>query len=665
MPCHVDNSASVDKSLIMKRKNITDAIVESLSLLAIVVGVLFIVRLHFCYLFESVATFSDNAKSLPLLILNAFRFDLQVATYFTLPAFMLFLLQVFINGDRYCAFRAKFNRIYTVFISVIIFIIGISDNQFYLNFKSHFNVVAFDFFDEEPAVLIKGIADEAPMLLLVLGIAILSFVSLWAQRRLARLSDKVTGKIGYIVLLVIFIILIPSGMRGSYGTFTLRYEDVYVSPSMQLNDCVPNALFMLRKAYSEKRKQFALDDESTIAKQYGFDSVSDIFSARKAEKGYLPTDSVPIEKLMFGTTGTAPMPNYNVVLIVTESWSNRLVEYDSIYGVDLLCGMRRHLSEDIVFRNFISAQNATIDAVETFTVNSMHEHLFTSKYRNIEYPCASARMFLQNGYETSFISGIEIAWRNLMEVLPHQGFQNVVGKFELLKERPNAECNKTWGVYDHEMLDYVFSKLTEKSDKPRFIMALTSTSHTPFEFPQDYPLPQIDFGRFPQGAFSVDEKIVGNYLKGFQYESQALGEFMSKIKNSDLAYNTVVMITGDHNIRLILPYDGIDEKWRYSVPLYVYIPQSDRQSVNIDTSRYGSHHDIMPTIANLTLSNAEYFDDGQNLFADSLPNGAYGINAKYEFISPDADSAFMRKRIDVQQSLKKIYFQRLFLNGSR
>ena len=110
----------------MKRKNITDAIVESLSLLAIVVGVLFIVRLHFCYLFESVATFSDNAKSLPLLILNAFRFDLQVATYFTLPAFMLFLLQVFINGDRYCAFRAKFNRIYTVFISVIIFIIGTS-----------------------------------------------------------------------------------------------------------------------------------------------------------------------------------------------------------------------------------------------------------------------------------------------------------------------------------------------------------------------------------------------------------------------------------------------------------------------------------------------------------------------------------------------------------
>lgn len=649
----------------MKRKNITDAVVECLSLMAIVISVLFLVRLHFCYLFESVSVFSDNAKSLPLLILNAFRFDLQVATYIMLPSLLLFVLQIFFNGGGYCAFRAKFNRIYTVFIAVLSFIVGISDNQFYLNFKSHFNIVAFDFFDEEPAVLIKGIVDEAPMLLLVSGIVVLSLVSLWAQRRLARLSDKVTRKSSFIILLVVFVLLIPSGIRASYGTFTLRYEDVYVSPSMQLNDCVPNAIYMLRKAYSEKKKQFALEDEASIARKYGFDSVSDIFSARKAEKGYLPTDSVPIENLMFTVTDTAPMPDYNVVLIVAESWSNRLIEYDSAYGVDLLCGMRRHLSEDIVFRNFISATNGTIDAVESFTVNSAHEHLFTSKYRNIEYPCASARMFLQNGYETSFVSGIEIAWRNLMEVLPHQGFQSVVGKYELLKERPYAECNKTWGVYDHEMLDYVFDKLSEKSDKPRFIMALTSTSHTPFEFPENYTLPEIDFAKYPQGAFCIDKKIAINYLKGFQYESKALGNFMSKIKNSDLASNTIVMITGDHNVRLILPYDGIDEKWRYSVPLYVYIPQSDRQSVHIDTSRYGSHHDIMPTLASLTLSSAEYFDGGQNLFADSLPGGTYGINVKYEFFSADADSALMRKKIDAQQSLKKIYFQRLFQNRGK
>jgi phosphoglycerol transferase MdoB-like AlkP superfamily enzyme len=338
------------------------------------------------------------------------------------------------------------------------------------------------------------------------------------------------------------------------------------------------------------------------------------------------------------------------------------MDYETYLGSDLMCGLNKHFSEDYLFRNFVSATNGTIDAVEFFTVNTEHQHLFTSRFRTMEYPTATAKLWQDAGYETSFVSGIEISWRNLMEVLPNQGFDRVMGKYEILKERPNVECNKTWGVYDHEMLSYLKEYLNE-NDCPKFVMALTSTSHTPFEFPDNYQLPDIKLSESTRDLFATSDDVTLEYLKGYQYENKALSDFLDKFKASEAAKNTIVVITGDHNIRQILSYKD-EEQWRkYSVPLYMYLPDNLRDKVYYDSFRYGGHHDIIPTVASMTIAGATYFNTGSNLFDDDNGYPYHGANREM-IISKEEKADEVKRFVSARRALTKIYFQRLWRSNN-
>ncbi len=136
---------------------------------------------------------------------------------------------------------------------------------------------------------------------------------------------------------------------------------------------------------------------------------------------------------------------------------------------------------------------------------------------------------------------------------------------------------------------------------------------------------------------------------------------MTALKASPAGRHTIVAITGDHNTRLVLPYpEGEDEMWKYSVPFYLYVPDAPEQWRDFARSRYGSHEDIVPTLANLTLSDAAYLATGQNLLADSIPGGTFGVNVSHELFSPDADPAALKRRIQALDALKKIWFKRQF-----
>ena len=79
--------------------------------------------------------------------------------------------------------------------------------------------------------------------------------------------------------------------------------------------------------------------------------------------------------------------------------------------------------------------------------------------------------------------------------------------------------------------------------------------------------------------------------------------------------------------------------------------------VRADTSRMGSHSDIVPTLANLTLSNAKYFKAGQDLLADSLSQ-TIAINTEY-VLSTLPDSLAQRKA-NALKALKQLYFSEIF-----
>lgn len=604
---------------------LAEGITRSLAATALFVLTLMCIRTGFAICngcFGAIFTSGNNGT---LMLLNALRFDLQASAYCAIPLLATTMVSCI-------SARVSLSRLNAIIVCIVVTLstaIGITDIIYYGHFASHLGSTLFTFFDEEPLVLLRGIWDESPV---VVVLAVVTAVS-WLSWRVARMM---TAKISFVnrrlswAVSVAGVLALALAMRGNISTFPLRSEDTYVSRSAMVNDCVPNALYMLKQAVVEWRSHRHNESADERAARMGF------ANAEEAIYAYSSKYTSTWAEALTDTTAMHPRcERMNVVLILTESWSGRLADYEQMYGLELLGAMRQHLDSGIYFRNFISSTNGTIHAIENICMGTVCENVFSSPRRHEDNPYSPARLYADNGYDTYFVTGISLGWRNLRDALPHQGFNHVVGRYEIMEACPGAECNSTWGVYDHSMLQYINYLLDSESDRPKFIVCLTSTSHMPFEFPANYPFAELRLGDKTHDAFVVSDDIAIGYLHGYQYESNELGLFMSRLKASASSTNTVVAITGDHNVRRILPYgDGtVNEEWhRYAVPLYIYAPVA----LDADTSRYGSHDDIIPTLANLTLSHVPFVSIGHNLLADSL-SSSFAINADAGFVLGDAD----------------------------
>ncbi len=629
-----------------------------------IVGMLLLLLLRIIFIcrFGNLFDLFSNQSTFILLFFNAFRFDAQVLAYLMIPILPFYIAIAFIRSTKFYGITEKIIKIYFPAIYALVFTISIMDQQFFINFGTHFNPVFFEFANEEPGVLIRSIWNEHPVILIIAGSISTYYIT---RKFIIYLDNKILNNINNQRILrtipIIFIIAIPLAIRGSVTTFPLRAEDIYISGSNMINDYVANSVFMLKKAYSEKKKQFKSETEEQILKRAGFESIAEAASVYYD----LPIEKISekdIEEIIFSTSQHIDnQQKHNVVLIFTESWSNRLIDFQT-NDFDLLMSMKNHLDSDIVFRNFQSSTNGTIETVESFVVNTPYHPLFTSKYRYLSYPTTITAPFKDNGYNAEFISGIELSWRNLNEVLPNQQFDKVIGKYELLSEKPDAESNKTWGIYDHSMLNYVADKL-ENSTSPNFFLCLTSTSHTPFEFPDNYYLPELTVPNEYNSLFTGNKTTIDEYLKGYQYSNKALGDFMDRIKgDSTLSNNTVVIITGDHNIRMILNYDDIEnQKHQFSVPLYIYLPPALKENIIVDTSLYGSHSDIIPTLVPLLFSNTRYLNLGQNLLdINTNSTKSYSINRNNIKHGDSILHHEVEQKAKAREALLKCYFQKIF-----
>ncbi len=587
-------------------------------------AIFIVVKLVFIYRFGNMSTFVTYQDDIPKMIFNSLRFDLQALTYILIVILAVNLVSLISQSERVTLFTHKFSVKIIPILFVISSLLLIADQQFYSFFKLHFNPVAFDFFNEEPDLLLKSIWIEHPVIQ-IMCIGILSFFiiryfvyRIYTKTQLNMSKEKPLLTLSMSVILLGFYFLF---MRGSLGTFPLQNEDTHVSENEFINACVPNGLFSLKEAYSEAKEEFNLQSPEKILEEYGYNTIQEPF----ADLWDIPVDSIRsdnIHDLMFSKVDGHQDKQYNVVLFIMESMSNHFIYFHN-EKVNLLGSFENHFTNDIVFRNFQSSGNGTIITLENILMNVPFHRMFETKYRFNSYDISIAKPFKDAGYKTSFITGIELGWRHLDEVLGRQYFDHVYGKNHILKNFVGAESNSTWGVFDHDVFDYIFKVLAE-NEEPQFIATLSSTNHTPYELPKDYNPYPIDPDVADQPVFGVSKERCLEVLTAFQYSNDALGRFMDKIKNSSLAKNTIVIITGDHNIRSTILYNTSEtQDLKYSVPLYFYFPDDLKQNLYIDTDRYGSHYDIMTSIYPYILRNVDFLNLGQNLFDSSKPSEKY------------------------------------------
>ena len=640
---------------------------------AIILVILFFVRICFAIAFVPMSIISSNLTVLPRLLFNSLRFDVQVVCYVLLLPTVLTFVFAALRKPWTERVLSRFRRLYFSIVCALLLAISGIDMGFYANFNSHINLTFFDFFNEGPMSLIQTIWEEyhcvyeaiafllilLPILLLIRRIELGKSSARNALHSASRQQPSRLKVIKLSATILLYIAFLVIGLRGSIWRFPLQIEDTFVSNQKPLNDLVPNAIYMLKKAYKEKNNAFKIAKTDDLLHEYKFKSLQealDVYTDGKVKM--VKNDTLTaLQHALFEEVGDSlKQPQPNIVIIYSESWSNYLFNLQQ-KDAEMYFGLERHFKDDLLFRNFQSVQNGTVASLENLYVSTPFPRFFASAYRFKTLPTSIALPFKASNYTTTFMSGMDAAWENCAEALVHQQFDAIYDKFSLLKDYPHATYNSI-GVYDEYLFKALLDRLEKPSKKHQMIAVMTTTNHPPFEFPKDLKLPPLPESFYAKKCFAEhNRKVLDKYLIGFRYYNKVLNEFLNRFKASAAAKNTILIITGDHNVRSILDYDAVDKRYEHSVPLYIYLPTYLRkEAYNKLTNRWGSHDDILATLAPFAFHDTKYFKMGHNLLDTTVPDSTY-YSANVDQIESVPTYRKEAKRLTAARNLlRQVYF---------
>ena len=306
---------------------------------------------------------------------------------------------------------------------------------------------------------------------------------------------------------------------------------------------------------------------------------------------------------------------------MVESFGLPITKFNS-KSFNILGSLKKHFDEDILFTNFISSGDGTIPSLESLLLNIPYRPgsfpFSQSNLKQTSFTFSPAFLYAKNGYETSFIYGGDLSWRDIGKFVSYQGYKNVEGKMDIYnglenKTESEDEYFHPWGIYDEYLYEDIFSKL-ENAKQKQFIFALSTNNHPPYNIPNHYkPLP-LEFNDEIKNSLTGDLDLAKQRFTSYQYAVNSVGNFLTKFKKSNFSSNTIVFVTADNNtIDGIMKYKNNQLLNSKNIPLYIYIPKKLRKKIVVDSSVNGSHKDIFPTLYELTLKDERYISIGKNL----------------------------------------------------
>lgn len=586
------------------------------------------------YYFESL--FYKSLYCLMHAFIFGFRYDIAILSYINFIVIFFVAIFWFIGNQKlFVKFVKTLKYYYAIFFGFIVFLFCV-DFGFFSYFFVHINYLFFELFNNQISYLWYISKKEhllffVLLLILIICLLFIFYISKYVlEKNIEKytLCNKIHKKIITVGLIIIinlsFLLNImwvnKDNMVALFSQYYFACQNVIIS------NFFFNAIDLVirnRKMRSEYNKN--------IGKAF-----ADFLDRNEVEISKEKPE-LSLQKNVKYNEKNSP----NIILIIVESLGMDLLQYNN-ENFNIMGELKKHFDEDIVFYNCLFSYEQTMSSLEI---------IGTSFFR---YP----------------------TYRAKFSQFPNK-IKNIDNDYEFYYVTDNG--NKS--VNDEDILKNIFEILENNENKKNFIVALTTTSHTPFNLPTDYkdtikiPINMSSFFMHPEG------------VRAFQYSCQKLGEFLTKIKKSKYANNTVVAITGDHYSRIT--HTAIDT-YEYtfirnnnhnlitenSVPFYLYIPKNLKPNEEqIDTSKVISHVDIMPTLYELFLSDITYYSIGTNVFdknyqsAIALKNNkaiivndndvcVYDISSdkiySYEIIRKQNELTKYKKNITITEKHKKM-----------
>jgi phosphoglycerol transferase MdoB-like AlkP superfamily enzyme len=408
--------------------------------------------------------------------------------------------------------------------------------------------------------------------------------------------------------------------RGNFSRLPLSIEDAHISSVDFINKVAINGPLSLNRTI-KIRKTFGKDNFNYL-KKFGFSTIDEVFQivfGRNFDRKLKLSEQL-INKTDYNEFLEKNPPH--VVLVVMESFGNYWNPYHS-GNFNILGTLKDKFDEGLFFKNFISSENGTIGSVVSLATNQVIRPgaRFLSESEFMKTPLGSAGHlpYRAKGYQTHFVYGGKLGWRDLGKFLRLQNYDQLWGADEIKESLPELqnlspeELGNEWGIFDEYLYRFIEMKL-KTSKTPQFFYVLTTTNHPPFEYPITYKPFKIDLSSNFLEKLTVREDLARKRFEGLQYANQKMSEFIDGIQNSAFKNNTVIALTGDHSFWISKGVGEDEEFQRFSVPFYISLPENLKPTT-YDPEAFGSHEDIFPTLYHLTLSDQEFISFGENLLS--------------------------------------------------
>lgn len=484
-------------------------------------------------------------------------------------------------------------------------------NLHYFGFyKTPIDSLVFGLVEDDTAAVLKTIWHDFPVIWTLLLAAVLTLAAAWLHRILVTKSqpDAILQSrhvaLRLVALVVVFFALAFAG-KGTLREMALQRQHLTVTTSQFLNDMVPNGVIALKYAWDSRNQSQNLQNPMAGLKAMGFDS-----PMAAAQVLGLPHGSEADVKaaLIAHEPITAGAQKKNLVFFLMESFSAEPLLYQDP-KFDVLGRMAPTLANACHFSNFDSAQPGTHPSLEAILFTSPITPLTLGDVGRKPIPWAIPKVIKDAGYQTLFITSARSGWRDLNRVLAAQGFDEVIDANNLKEAYPDATLG-IWGVWDSYLFKYLSKRMAaQPKDKPLFVFVLTSTNHPPYDLPADYQRVPRDMALW-KGETSAGELLRLN-LDSYHYAADLLGGFVQEMQNGPHKNDTVIAMTGDHNVRSFGIY--AEAQRRYLLRQVPFVIWGAGAACGGQQALPASHRDMFSTLLPLVGVDGPYINAGRNL----------------------------------------------------
>ena len=551
----------------------------------------------------------DKANELGLSIifktfLYGLRLDASFAAYLSTIPFLLIIFSVF----TYPKWITRFIKWYTIILIIFISLLLLIDAGLYQAWGVRLDTSLLPYLNT-PELMISSTSTFQ----LVSGIfawILISFVFIKLFNKVQKKNNKLLNFGNWLeiplFLLITAALVIP--VRGGFQTVPVNQSNVYFSNKMFANHAAINFIWNFFNTLTHKTdgtNPYTYFDDETASK-----------IINKTRNQLLKSD---IDSVL-----NTEKPN--VILILWESLPAKIV--GTLGGEPTVTPNLNRISKDgILFTNFYANGDRTdkgIPAVLSGYYPQPVKRIMRMPNKTRSLPMLPKKM-AQLGYKTSFYYGGDLNFGNMNTYLRNAGITDIIdGSFFDKKD-----WNSKWGAYDDVFMKRLADDLSTKQNESFFKIALTLTSHEPYEIK----------GKYKFGRDTHDNE----FRSAHHYTDQVIGDFIDFAKQQDWYKNALIVIMSDHGHSSPKHEGPYFSPKKFRIPM-LWLGGAVNSKIK-EINNFSSQVDFSYTLLDLLNGDNKEFVFGKNIFnsndqqyAHYIFNKGYGtINKKgvyiYDYIS--------------------------------